>query len=50
MFGISCAPEIYQKILQQVLQECKGVNNILDDIIVHSDTDGEHNKTFEEIV
>ena len=35
MFGISCAPEMYQKVIRQVLQDCEGVHNILDDVIVH---------------
>ena len=36
MFGISCAPEVYQKVIRQVLQDCEGVHNILDDVIVHA--------------
>ena len=32
MFRISCAPEMYQKVLGQVLQEYDGVHNILDDV------------------
>ena len=35
MFGISSAPEVYQHVIQQVLQDCEGVANISDDIIVH---------------
>ena len=34
MFGVSCAPEMYQRSMQQTLAGCKGVRNILDDIIV----------------
>ena len=34
MFGISCAPEMYQMVLHQVLQECDGAHNILEDVIV----------------
>ena len=44
MFGISCAPEMYQKVLGQVLQECDGVHNILDDVIVHAPTEEEHDE------
>ena len=33
MFGISCAPELYQHIIRQVLSECKGALNIADDLI-----------------
>ena len=38
MFGITSAPEVYQHIIQQVLQGCEGVQNIADDIIVHGPT------------
>ena len=50
MFGVSCAPEMYKKILQQVLQECEGAHNILDDIIVHGETEEEHDRRFERVV
>jgi len=36
MFGVICAPEMYQKVMQQVLQGCERVHNIMDDIIVHA--------------
>ena len=38
MFGISCAPEMYQRVMQQALEGCEGVRNIHDDIIVHGKT------------
>ena len=50
MFGVSCAPEMYQKILQQVLQECEGAHNILDDVVVHVPTEEEHDKRVERVV
>ena len=50
MFGVSCAPEMYQKILQQGLQECEGIHNILDDIIIHGETEEEHDLRFEKVV
>ena len=43
-FGISCAQEMYQKVIQQLLQGCEGANNILDDIIVHGKNQKEHDK------
>ena len=49
MFGVSCAPEMYQKVLHQVLQECDGAHNILD-VIVHAPTEEEHDKRFENVV
>ncbi|XP_021351252.1 uncharacterized protein K02A2.6-like [Mizuhopecten yessoensis] len=50
MFGISCAPELYNKIIQQVLRECPGVNSIFDDIVVHGETQGEHNKNLDKLL
>ena len=50
MFGISCAPEMYQKVLHQILQECDGAHNIVDDVIVHAPTKEEHDKRFENVV
>ena len=50
MFGISCAHEMYLKVLHQVLQECDGAHNILDDVIVHAPTKEEHDKRFENVV
>ena len=44
MFGVSCAPEMYQRVIQQVLEGCDGVRNIHDDIIVHGQTTEEHDK------
>jgi hypothetical protein len=35
MFGISSAPEKYQQVIQQVLQDCSGTANISDDIIIY---------------
>ena len=49
-FGISCAVEMFQKVLQQILQSCEGVQNILDDIIVHASTQEEHDKRLENVL
>ena len=45
MFGVSCAPEMYQQVIQQALEGCEGVRNRHDDIIVHSVT-SVNNSTF----
>ena len=42
MFGLSSAPEKYQKIIQQVISGCAGALNIADDIIVYGRTLEEH--------
>ena len=48
MFGVSCAPELFQKVVQQALQGWDGVRNIHDGIIVHGQTTEEHGKRLEE--
>ncbi|XP_028415017.1 uncharacterized protein K02A2.6-like [Dendronephthya gigantea] len=44
MFGITSAPEVYQHIIQQILQGCEGVQNIADNIIVHGPTVEVHDR------
>ena len=48
MLGVSCAPEMYQRVIQQVLEGCDGVRNIHDDIIVHDQTTEDHDKQLEQ--
>ena len=50
MFGVSCAPEMYQSLMQQTLAGCKGVHNILDDIIVFASSKKEQNERLEEVL
>ena len=47
MFGISCAPEMYNKIIQQTLDGCDGVQSIFDDIVVHGKTTVEHDQRLD---
>lgn len=42
MFGISCAPEMFQKIIEKILIDCKGCFNFLDDILVFGKDDADH--------
>ena len=44
---MSCAPELYQKVMEQVLLGCEGVHNSMDDIIVHASNQKEHDKCLE---
>lgn len=42
-FGLCNAPDLFQEILQrQILGGCKGVENYLDDVLVHGRTKEEH--------
>ena len=49
LFGINCAPEMYQRVIQQALQGCEGVRDIFDDIIVHGPTVEEHDKRLRKL-
>ncbi|CAB3979614.1 Hypothetical predicted protein, partial [Paramuricea clavata] len=46
MFRITSAPEMYQKIVKDVLIGCKGVANIADDLIIHGWGIEEHDKNL----
>ena len=50
MFGISCAPEIYQHVIQQVLTGCEGAANIADDIIVHGRDMEDHDRKLTKVL
>ena len=50
MFGVSSAPEEYQKIVQQVLQNCEGTNVIADDITVHGSDVQTHDCRLEKVL
>ena len=49
MFGIMSAPELYQHIIQQILQGCNGVYNISDDIVVHGRNIREHDERLNSV-
>lgn len=44
MFGVSCAPEIFQKTMETVLAGLEGIIVYLDDIVVFGSTKAEHDK------
>lgn len=50
MFGISCAPEMHQRVIQQVLEGCEGVRNIADDIIVYAPTVVQHDQRLDAVL
>ena len=49
-FGISCASEIFQNTMAQVLQGIPGVNNISDDIIVFGATPEAHDRSLRAVI
>ena len=50
MFGISSAPEKYQKIITDVIQGCSRVANIADDLIVHGADLEEHDRNLHAVL
>ena len=46
MFGVTSAPEKYQKIVSDILQGCEGVKNIADDVIIHGCGIEQHDKNL----
>lgn len=49
VFGVSCAPEMFQRIMQQTLMGCEGVVNFLDDIICYGKDQAEHGARLEKL-
>ena len=50
LFGVSCARECYQRVIQQVLEGCEGTHNISDDIIVYGKSQTEHDKPLHRVL
>lgn len=50
MFGISCAPEIFQKILERILSGCEGCLNYIDDIIIYGADKTEHDERLKKVL
>lgn len=50
MFGITCAPEIFQKIMEQILKGCDGCLNYMDDVIVFAPTKESHETRLRNVI
>lgn len=50
MFGISCAPEMFQKVLEQILSSCENVVNYIDDCLIFGETKEEHDQALEKVM
>lgn len=44
LFGISSAPEHFQKIMERMLLKCEGAVNFIDDIVVFGKNEAEHDE------
>lgn len=45
-YGISCAPEIFQRFMHELLENIPGQITYFDDILVYGSTISEHNKNL----
>lgn len=50
MFGVTCAPELFQKIMEQILSKCSGCFNFIDDIIIYGATREEHDERLNKVL
>lgn len=46
MFGINCAPEIFQRIMEQILAGLLGWICFMDDILIHGETKEQHDRNL----
>lgn len=46
MFGITCAPEMFQRIMEHMLIDCLGTINFIDDIIIFGATEADHDNNL----
>lgn len=50
MFGINCAPEIFQRIMTRMLAGIEGVIVYIDDVVISGRTLEEHNSRLDEVL
>lgn len=50
MFGVSCAPELYQKVMETIVVGLEGVLVYLDDVVVVGSTQAEHDKRLSDLL
>ena len=49
-FGLVCSQDIFQKKMDQILEECQGCIGIADDITVHGHTEAEHDTHLRDLM
>ena len=45
-WGISCAQDIFQRMMDQILECCKGVIGITNDVVIYGDDDEDHDQNL----
>ena len=49
-FGLVCSQDIFQKKMDQILEECQGCIGIADDITIHGYTEAEHDAHLQKLM
>lgn len=50
MFGVSCAPELFQKVMESVIAGLKGVIVYIDDVFLYGNTQEEHDERLKALL
>jgi hypothetical protein len=50
MFGMTCAPELFQKIMEKMLIKCEGTTNFIDDILIWGSNEREHDSRLSKVI
>ena len=49
-FGLACSQDIFQRMIDQILEHCEGVIGIADDVVVHGKDDEEHDRRLHNLM
>ena len=49
-FGVCCAPDMYQKLVEKTFGDIPGVHAVFDDLIIAAETEEEHDRILAEVV
>ncbi|XP_055589932.1 uncharacterized protein LOC129742110 [Uranotaenia lowii] len=49
-FGVNCAPELFQNLMESLLSSCKNMVNFIDDFLVFGETEREHDDALKLLV
>ena len=49
-FGLSPAPEVFHRMVGDVIQGIPGVVHFIDDVLIHASTHAEHDERLKEVL
>lgn len=50
VFGVTCAPEIFQRVMTDILIDCRNTIIFIDDILVYASSEKEHNEHLKKVM